>query len=301
MNRVRANGRGSGAGDAQHGQDTKRPVKAPSPAFSLYPKDILADENCSAMTHEEFGAYMRLLCHAWLEGSIPAEPVKLQRILRIRPQKFARIWPAIAPCFTEQEDRLIQCRLEQERSKQRERSDLSRVNGLKGGRPTLSTKRKSHRLAEPNPDESFPSSSSSSSTETENRLPPNPLRGDVSVVFAYWQSVMGHSDSNLTDERRRKIEARLREGSTVDQIKAAIDGCRASAFHMGENDAGKRHDDITLICRSGSKLDWFRQNAPANGPVRVDSRPMPPPPTEAEMEASRRAFAAVKGSFGAAK
>ena len=54
-------------------------------------------------------------------------------------------------------------------------------------------------------------------------------------------------------------------GSTVEQIKAAIDGCRASAFHMGENDAGKKHDDLTLICRSGAKLDWFRQKSIPGG------------------------------------
>jgi hypothetical protein len=54
-----------------------------------------------------------------------------------------------------------------------------------------------------------------------------------------------------------KIRGRLEEGYTVDQLKAAVDGCGGSSFHQGDNERGHRYDDITLICRSGSKVEQF--------------------------------------------
>lgn len=77
-------------------------------------------------------------------------------------------------------------------------------------------------------------------------------------LFEYWRSVMGKGDTTKpTKGRIAKINARLKEGYTVDQIKAAIDGCAKSPFHMGVNDDGKRYDDLGLICRNGEKLEGF--------------------------------------------
>lgn len=93
-------------------------MRAPSPAFSFYPKDILTDENVAAMTDEEFGVYVRLLCHAWLEGSIPADLGRIARMLR-RPQRtIERLWPAIAACWEEADGRLTQRKLEAVRAQQ---------------------------------------------------------------------------------------------------------------------------------------------------------------------------------------
>lgn len=119
-------------------------MKAPSPAFSFYPKDIESDETCKAMTHAEFGMYIRLLMNCWTEGSIPAEPKRLQRLLGISARTFASAWPSVAPCFSPgEEGRLVQSRLEIERKKQVSRSRENSENGGKGGRP-----RKSNESAE---------------------------------------------------------------------------------------------------------------------------------------------------------
>lgn len=80
---------------------------------------------------------------------------------------------------------------------------------------------------------------------------------DVRMVFLYWQEVMNHPNSKLTIDRLAKIRARLREGFGVGQIKKAIDGCKSSTFHMGENDQAKVYDDIELICRKGSAIEKF--------------------------------------------
>jgi hypothetical protein len=80
---------------------------------------------------------------------------------------------------------------------------------------------------------------------------------EVASIFTYWQTVMGKPKAILTADRRAKIQARLRDGYTEEQIKQGIDGCRASAWHMGENPNGKQYNDFDLICRNGSKLEQF--------------------------------------------
>ena len=79
----------------------------------------------------------------------------------------------------------------------------------------------------------------------------------ISEIFAYWQTTLGHPRARLTADRKAAVRRRLAEGYSIDEIKRAIDGCKASPFHQGENDAGAVYDDLTLICRSGSKLEQF--------------------------------------------
>jgi hypothetical protein len=97
----------------------------------------------------------------------------------------------------------------------------------------------------------------------EPRAPRDP--SSVTEVFTYWQSVMEKKGARLTPERERAVCARLKQDYTVDEIKQAVDGCRASPFHMGENDARKRYDDLTLICRNGAKLEDFMRMGEAKG------------------------------------
>ena len=80
-------------------------------------------------------------------------------------------------------------------------------------------------------------------------------------LFKYWCDVMGKSisTSKLTPKRDKAIKARLKEGYTTDQIKAAIDGCRNDPFSMGQNDRQKPFNDIELICRTGEKVESFIQ------------------------------------------
>jgi len=87
------------------------------------------------------------------------------------------------------------------------------------------------------------------STEVDNR----PLE-----IFTYWKDVMGKNNSaKPTAKRMSCIKARLKEGYPIERIKLAIDGCRGSAYHRGDNDQGKIYDDLTLICRSGDKVEAF--------------------------------------------
>lgn len=83
------------------------------------------------------------------------------------------------------------------------------------------------------------------------------FKNETAIVFAHWQAVMESPQSKFTPERKTKIEARLKDGYTVEQIMQAIDGCRGSAFHMGENDRSTKYNDLTLICRDGVHLENF--------------------------------------------
>jgi len=97
--------------------------------------------------------------------------------------------------------------------------------------------------------------------DTEQRLKPlsnSASESDpVAVVFAHWQNVMQHPRAKLDDKRRRKIRDRLKDGYTVDDLMQAVDGCKRSPHHMGENDRGAVYDDIELICRDAPHLDKF--------------------------------------------
>ena len=77
------------------------------------------------------------------------------------------------------------------------------------------------------------------------------------AVFDYWKEKLNHPKAFLDKKRRHLIEARLKEGYLVADLKLAIDGCAASSFHMGENEQGRVYDGLDLICRDASKVDQF--------------------------------------------
>jgi hypothetical protein len=83
----------------------------------------------------------------------------------------------------------------------------------------------------------------------------------VKDVFAYWQLAMGHQQAKLDDKRAKAIGARLSDGYSVADLCQAVDGCKLSPFHMGDNEQKAIHDDIELICRNGPKVDGFIKRA----------------------------------------
>jgi hypothetical protein len=93
---------------------------------------------------------------------------------------------------------------------------------------------------------------------------------DARTVFAHWQERLGHSESKFTEDRKQKILARLGEGSSVERLKQAIDGCASSKYHMGENDQGRRYDSIELIFRNAGKVDEFADLAVKGNGKRPD-------------------------------
>jgi len=90
-------------------------------------------------------------------------------------------------------------------------------------------------------------------TENENESEPD-------KIFSYWCLVMNKKSARLTDKRKKLISDRLKEGYSAEEIMTAIDGCRKSEFNMGKNRTNTVYDDLTLICRSGDKLEHYKNN-----------------------------------------
>lgn len=69
------------------------------PAFQLYARDWLSGD-ARMMSHAEKGVFIDLLCFAWLEEGLPADPERLARVVGLSGRDFEKLWPAIAPNFT---------------------------------------------------------------------------------------------------------------------------------------------------------------------------------------------------------
>jgi len=110
-------------------------------------------------------------------------------------------------------------------------------------------------------------------------------------LFAYWQEQCQHQRAKLTPERARCIVARLKEGYSEADIRAGIDGA-AVAAHVND-ETGQRYDDITLICRNGSKLESFIARAGAGAVSDVDAR-VDEPSVDNAIRDLRRAMAKAK-------
>jgi uncharacterized phage protein (TIGR02220 family) len=78
-------------------------------------------------------------------------------------------------------------------------------------------------------------------------------------VFNYWREVMNKPRAKLNAKRKKVIQDRIKEGYEWEDFKAAIDGCKNSSFHMGDNGRGRAYNDIELICRDGVKLETFSE------------------------------------------
>lgn len=73
------------------------------PAFLFYPSDFASDGHVEAMTTEEVGCYILLLCKAWYEhpvGSIPDDDRTLARWTRLTPERWSECKPAVLSAFT---------------------------------------------------------------------------------------------------------------------------------------------------------------------------------------------------------
>ena len=128
-------------------------------------------------------------------------------------------------------------------------------------------------------------------TDTSKHRPVADMRKQVAMrLFTYWKEQCDHPRAKPTAERARCIVARLKDGYTEADIRAGIDGA-AVAAHVND-DTGQRYDDITLICRNGSKLEGFI--ARAGSSVSDVDAAVDEVPVEVEIRNLRRAMAKAR-------
>ncbi|HWG32994.1 MAG TPA: DUF1376 domain-containing protein [Gemmatimonadaceae bacterium] len=134
-----------------------------SPAFQFYPDDYMGGKP-GLMTPEQTHVYIWLLCLDWNQHGFTHDEETLARWCRVKPSVFRRAWVTVQGCFTCDDGRWFNERLQREREKQEEYRQKMAENGKKGGRPPK---------AEPNQKETsgFKSANQNESTPLPTPLP----------------------------------------------------------------------------------------------------------------------------------
>lgn len=173
--------------------------KEKAPAFQFYPRDWLSDPNVNLLSFEQEGWYIRLICHCWLERTVPWDPAEAIRLLGLRvkdlpnagtefswPENFNRRFDDMEEllklCFVQLEDEPERClnpRVEHERKMQEERRKERSASGKKGGKSSALKRMQ-------NPSSAWKklqantqaNSSSSSSSSSASSIPLSPPSGD---------------------------------------------------------------------------------------------------------------------------
>lgn len=244
----------------------------------LYVKDYLGAT--SRLTTEQHGAYMLLIMDYWLNGPLPDDDAMLAQIARLSPEQWGKHRPSIERLFSVHEGQWRHRRIDREIEAARDRKKQAVERGKAGAKARweknnaeneagngesieqASDKQSSKDSSAPSPAQSStppqskskaPDSKPSSSSQKRE-----PDRSDEArEVFSYWQQTLGHPRAKLDGKRYKAIRGRLSNGYSVSDLCKAIDGCKRSPYHMGDNEQGTVYDDIELICRDAPHVDKF--------------------------------------------
>lgn len=92
-------------------------------------------------------------------------------------------------------------------------------------------------------------------------IPPKPKPDVVQELFDHWKAAFRKNSRTLLDANRRRLLERALSPTglraTPQEVKAAIDGCAKSPWHMGSNPSGKKYSELGLILRNREKLESF--------------------------------------------
>lgn len=154
--------------------DVALPKRTTPPAFQFYPGDFLSSDKVSRMSLAEMGAYITLLCHAWLAHGLPNDHAQIARYVRLSTSRLKRLWAGpLGECFVLKGGRLVNPKQERIRADLFAFIDKQAANGRRGGRPRKPTDNpntnpnETQTLATENPNESSSVFSLQSSNKKE--------------------------------------------------------------------------------------------------------------------------------------
>jgi uncharacterized protein YdaU (DUF1376 family) len=101
-----------------------------TPAYQFYAKEWLVDT--ARLPLDVQGAYLRLLCHQWEEGSIPGDDGELARMLSLSAARFRKVWSKLEGFFPATTDGRANPKLEEVRASQIDLRGRLVAYGLKG-------------------------------------------------------------------------------------------------------------------------------------------------------------------------
>jgi uncharacterized protein YdaU (DUF1376 family) len=159
--------------------------------------------------------------------------------------------------------------IEREKKKKKKKQTKGKVDSTKREQ-TVNEKANSSNEAPPNQEPL----TKNQEPLTKNQLSNTSAKAnnDILEVFNYWKEVMKKNNSSILNAKRTKaLKDRFKEGYTVEQIKMAIVGCSMTPHNMGQNNNGKKYDDLELICRDGSNVERFAGNAQQAAPQKYSA------------------------------
>ncbi len=137
------------------------------PWFPLYAADFLTDTQ--AMSHEALGAYFRLLCYQWINGSVPRPPLQMSRIIGCTLDELDTLWIELEVKFEGDHVTVRNGRLERERKRADKISQGARRAGLASGQARKKDSGNSDK-EHPFPNRSTDESTESNQSQSQSQL-----------------------------------------------------------------------------------------------------------------------------------
>jgi len=256
-----------------------------SPAFQFYPGDFLSDENVISMTFEERGVYITLLSNCWIQGSIPADPDKIIRLLPGYSNENgvpSQVMDCFVPMATDPR-RLVHPRLEKELQKQDEWREKSSQAGKKSAenRQIKRNFKGGSNLVQPNSNSSVFSLQSSSSS-SNNKQGDSLWEKEKQEAFENrWKTYPGKKDGHKA--AMKHWNASIKKPEDIENYDLAIENYQQSV----SNDRHNGFKDLNW--KNGSTWfnnwqDYIPQEAPPPEPGEPPDPPNPREPTDPALE-----------------
>ena len=212
----------------------------------------------------QHGSYTLLLDSCYDRERFPTLEEAIDWVWANTDEEIAAVKFVLNKFFEKEDERYIQKRVAQELDKYKQNSAVNQK--IAQAREDKRRTNRARTVNEPPPNQEPRTKNHKPITkEPKKKQTTLPDKSDdCQAVFDFWCMTMNKNGATkFTQERKCKIQTRLKEGYSVQDIKQAIINCSLSAFHMGQNDNRTVHNDLTLICRTGSKLESFMNTVEA--------------------------------------
>lgn len=204
-------------------------LMAKPPAFQFYPKDWLTSEKVMSMTLEQQGAYMNLLCHAWINEGLPNDDAILARLSGMGDAWLKGGSRLVRGCFKLKGDRLINEKQESIRENQKTWREKSRLGGIESGKARSKAKKTAKggsQMAEPKANTALASALASKDLNTQSlSVPPQTGETDVDrmaiAVYEHYKKMVKAGAREVTLKHIRRILKT--EGRTETDLISTID------------------------------------------------------------------------------
>ncbi len=197
------------------------------PYFPLYPTDLLGDDKVIIQDLTEFGAYMRLLCLAWQQNppaSIPSDDAVIAKMLCVTPDVWARLRPAVIPCWQLRGNRLFNKRLNMVYQSMIERRQKYQKAGEKGAQHRYSIAIASLQPSGSGDGNGIRDGDGNAGTDADDLPPLTPeQRKEVNRLHAYTLERFGLTAMDINRERiRANLCELLQRGYRPEQVEEVV-------------------------------------------------------------------------------